>query len=63
MTEDERRQTMALMWIGRGDGGPEDFDAAYAHAGDIPDNERAGYIASKAPLAKYLRAGMAKAGL
>lgn len=39
------------------------FDDAYAHAGTIPDQGRAAYVAGKGPLAKYLRVGMEKLGL
>jgi hypothetical protein len=59
---DARHQLMAVMWIGRGDESPDRFAAAVAYAREYPVIGVA-YICGKAPLAKYLRAGVTKLGV
>ncbi|MDO8864197.1 DUF3775 domain-containing protein [Haliea sp. E1-2-M8] len=54
----------ALMWLGRGAGGEQasDWEALVADAELQNDKYMASYIAEKAPLAEYLRDGLAELG-
>jgi hypothetical protein len=62
LSPNARHQLMAVMWVGRGDESPDRFAAAVAYARDYPVSGVA-YICGKAPLAKYLRAGVTKLGV
>jgi len=57
LSDDEKAELMALMWLGRGGGQWEDL---LSHAkNEIDDAAR--YMAEKAPLALYLKKGLERA--
>ena len=57
LSDDEKAELMALMWLGR-DGGEWEYLLNHAR-GEIDDAAR--YIAEKAPLATYLKKGIERA--
>ncbi|MDP1681706.1 MAG: DnaB-like helicase C-terminal domain-containing protein [Burkholderiales bacterium] len=62
LTQTDIIQLQALMWLGRGAGGEtaEDWSALLDNSGLQLEERTPEYIAEKAPLAKYLRNGLAK---
>jgi hypothetical protein len=60
LSDDERAELLALMWLGRGDQFT-DFEDALSYAHEAANAGDVGYISDKAPaLPKYLRAGLTK---
>jgi hypothetical protein len=61
LPDDQMAELMALMWLGRAAGGERrrDYSELVKHASTNLDHA-ASYLAEKAPLADYLRDGLAK---
>lgn len=61
LSSTEQAELMAMMWLGRGDFEPEDWEEmvrkALSDLGDAAD-----YMIGKGPVAKYLKQGMALRG-
>lgn len=55
---DQQVQLVALMWTGRGDFGPEEWDAAFEQAGDAWTEHTADYLIATPLLADYLAEGL-----
>jgi len=51
-------ELVALMWIGRGDFEPSDWEYLVRRAGG-DQGDLVGYVVEKSPLAEYLREGLA----
>lgn len=62
LDEDERRDLIALIWLGRGDFGLDEWDAARDGAGDIDPEHVADYILGLPMVSDYLEAGLAQFG-
>jgi hypothetical protein len=57
---DEQCQMVALVWLGRGDFGKEDWDEALKTAGDRHTEHTAEYLLGMPLLADYLEEGLAQ---
>ncbi len=55
---DQQAEIVALMWIGRGDLEPEEWDEALALAADQGDGDTALYLLSHPHVADYLSEGL-----
>lgn len=62
MNEDESRDLVALMWIGRGDFEKDQWREAQAHAETIPPPDRSRYLIGTPLLGDYLEQGMSEFG-
>ncbi len=64
LSDDEKAELLAVMWIGRRDGGAtvDDFEGAFTHAKSELDHVGE-YMTNKDPLAQYLKDGMQLLGL
>lgn len=62
MNEDESRDLVAMMWIGRGDFDKEQWRAARAQAASIPPRDRSRYLIGTPLLGDYLEQGMSEFG-
>lgn len=60
LTEDERMELIAVMWLGRGDGSVRNWRALVKEAHNMSDEGDVPYICGKAPLPEYLRQGLRK---
>jgi len=59
---DQRRQLVALAWVGRGDFGAEEWDDAVVQTEDRESEETAAYLLSHPMLADELQGGLAALG-
>ena len=55
---DQQQEVVALLWVGRGDFGPEEWQAALEEARDDWTPETADYLIAHPLLADYLRDGL-----
>lgn len=55
---DQQVSLVALMWVGRGDFGPEEWRDALKHAGNSWNTHTADYLIGTAMLADYLADGL-----
>ncbi|HEX7037268.1 MAG TPA: DUF3775 domain-containing protein [Pseudomonadales bacterium] len=55
---DQQQQVVALLWIGRGDFGLDEWDEALAQAADAWNERTADYLISHPMLADYLAEGL-----
>ncbi|WP_395665029.1 DUF3775 domain-containing protein [Methylocella sp.] len=60
---DEQAELVALVWLGRGDGGLEDWDELRAEAARAQNGRTAGYLLGIPLLSDYLEEGLALFGL
>lgn len=63
MNQDQRAELLALMWLGRGDFGIEEWSNALAQARDFDIANVTAYLLSHPLLADYLEEGLAEHGL
>ena len=59
---DAQRDLLALMWVGRGDYGPEDWATARHQAADVADMHLAKYLAETPLASTYLIEGLSQMG-
>lgn len=58
-----QHELVALMWLGRGDAGPEEFGALVQQArDDLPAGDVSDYLLAHPQLAEYLGGGLAHFG-
>jgi len=62
LNDDERVDLLALMWIGRGDFGPEELDTARQEAADHVDVHEADYMLGTPLVADYLESALNEFG-
>ncbi|MDZ7645549.1 MAG: DUF3775 domain-containing protein [Woeseiaceae bacterium] len=55
---DQQVSIVTLMWIGRGDYSPDEWDEAYEHAQDSWNDHTADYLIGTPLLADYLNEGL-----
>jgi hypothetical protein len=63
MSVDEQIDLVALMWLGRGDGSIEEWDALRAEAARNHNNRTAGYLLGEPLLSDFLAEGLDEFGL
>jgi hypothetical protein len=63
LTLDEQVDLVTLTWLGRGDGGVEDWDQLRAEALNAHNNRTASYLLGIPLLADYLEEGLSQLGL
>jgi hypothetical protein len=63
MTIDEQVDLVTLAWLGRGDGGLDDWNDLRAEAARAHNNRTASYLLGMPLLADYLEEGMAQFGM
>lgn len=63
LNEDEQAAVIALVWIGRGDYGPEDWDEARSLAAERNESDAATYLIEMEMLGDLLAEGVAAFGL
>ncbi|NAZ37232.1 DUF3775 domain-containing protein [Rubellimicrobium sp. CFH 75288] len=63
MDEDERADLVALMWVGRGDFEPEEWDEARRTAIEEATTPTASYLKGSPHLADHLEAGLEAMGI
>lgn len=63
MSVDEQIDLVALMWLGRGDGSIEEWDALRAEAARHHNNRTAGYLLGEPLLSDFLAEGLDEFGL
>jgi hypothetical protein len=63
LDDDARAELLALMWLGRGDFGIEEWSGALAQARDYETSNVTAYLMSHPILADYLEEGLAEHGL
>jgi hypothetical protein len=63
MTEDEQIDLVALMRLGRGDGGIEEWDDLRREAADARDHNTASYLLGEPLVSDYLAEGLEAFGL
>ena len=62
LSEDEQIDLVALAWLGRGDGGPEDWEDVRATAAEAHNDRTASYLIGTPLLADYLEEAMSMFG-
>ena len=62
LSEAQRIELLALMWLGRGDYGKQEWREALAEAVRVHDAKEADYFAGTPLLAAYLEAGLDELG-
>jgi hypothetical protein len=63
LNDDARVELLALMWLGRGDFGIEEWSSALAQARDYETSSVTAYLMGHPLLADYLEEGLAEHGL
>jgi Protein of unknown function (DUF3775) len=63
LTEDEQIDLVALTWLGRGDGGIEDWDELRAEASRAHNNRTAAYLLGKPLLSNHLEDALSQFGI
>ncbi|KAB2656058.1 DUF3775 domain-containing protein [Brucella tritici] len=59
---DERQELLALMWVGRGDFGADEWDEALSTAADRDNGREAKYLIGTPLLGDYLEEGLVALG-
>ena len=59
---DQQVSLVSLMWVGRGDYAVDEWEQAYAHAGDSWNERTADYLIGTPLLADYLSEGLDQLG-
>jgi len=62
LNADERLDVVALMWVGRGDFEPDEWDQARAQAAESAEAPTARYLTGTPMLAEYLEEGLEELG-
>lgn len=62
MNDDESRDLVAMMWVGRGDFDKENWRAAQEQAASIPPDDRSRYLIGTPLLGDYLEQGLSEFG-
>jgi hypothetical protein len=62
-SDDELRQLLALVWIGRGDFDGDDWDDVLSQVEDVREKHTVDYLIGTPLLADYLEEGLAAIGL
>jgi hypothetical protein len=63
LTEDEQIDLVALTWLGRGDGGIDEWNELRAEAARLHNRRTAAYLLAKPMLADHLAEGLAQFGI
>lgn len=63
LNDEEIVNTLALAWLGRGDGSEDDWDDIMKEAEDIHDRKAPEYLAGIPLLSSHLEEGLSKLGL
>jgi hypothetical protein len=63
LTEDEQIDLVALTWLGRGDGGIDDWNELREEAARLHNNRTAAYLLAKPMLADHLAEGLSQFGI
>jgi uncharacterized protein DUF3775 len=63
LTEDEQIDLVALTWLGRGDGGIDDWDELRAEAARAHNKRTAPYLLGKPLLANHLEDALSQLGI
>jgi uncharacterized protein DUF3775 len=63
MSEDEQVDLVTLAWLGRGDGGVEDWDDLRAEAARAHNRRTASYLLGMPLLSDYLEEGLSQLGI
>jgi Protein of unknown function (DUF3775) len=63
LNEDEQVDLVALVWLGRGDGGVEDWDDLRAEAARAHNRRTASYLLGIPLLSDYLEEGLSQLGI
>jgi len=63
LTEDEQIDLVTLTWLGRGDGGIEDWDELRAEAARAHNNRTAAYLLGKPLLSNHLEDALSQFGI
>lgn len=63
LTESQQAELVALMWLGRGDDGPESFDELVAEAAGQQGTRTAPYLLGTPRLGDHLEEGLEKLGV
>jgi hypothetical protein len=63
LTQDEQIDLVALTWLGRGDGGIEDWDALRAEAARAHNHRTASYLLGKPLLSNHLEDALSEFGI
>jgi hypothetical protein len=63
LNEDEQIDLVALMWLGRGDGTLNDWDALREEAARLHNNRTAAYLLGEPMLGDHLEEGLALFGI
>jgi hypothetical protein len=58
LNEDQRIELLALMWVGRGDFSPEEWDEALSTASDRHNGREAKYLIGTPLLGDYIEEGL-----
>jgi hypothetical protein len=62
LSEEEQTDLVALMWLGRGDGTPEDWPDLRAEAQEQHNGRTASYLLGEPLLSDYLEEGLSQFG-
>lgn len=62
LSEDEQTDLVALMWLGRGDGTPEDWPDLRGEAQEQHNGRTASYLLGEPLLSDYLEEGLSQLG-
>ncbi len=60
---DEKVDLISLVWLGRGDGGIDEWETLRANARDTPEKRVASYLMGMPQLSDYLEEGLSLFGL
>jgi hypothetical protein len=63
MSEDEQIDLVTLIWLGRGDGGLDDWTSLRAEAARVHNNRTASYLLGRPLVADYLAEAMSQFGI
>ncbi|KAB2698161.1 DUF3775 domain-containing protein [Brucella haematophila] len=63
LNEDQRIELLALMWVGRGDFSPEEWDEALSTASDRHNGREAKYLIGTPLLGDYIEEGLVSLGI
>jgi hypothetical protein len=61
-SDDEVRELLALVWVGRGDFGPDEWQEALGQVRDVREKHTVVYLLGTPLLADYLEEGLAQFG-
>ncbi|MBJ6133291.1 DUF3775 domain-containing protein [Ochrobactrum sp. Q0168] len=63
LNEDQRIELLALMWVGRGDFSPEEWDDALSTASERHNGREAKYLIGTPLLGDYIEEGLVSLGI